>query len=228
MKINNLDYDAKLLLSLYAEFYNKYYDYNDNQKKDNTLIRYLEMEHIVFLVPEFRICRPNYSFSWNGYCPYSVKLEEDLEQLDKKKKEILLFYKGYEEKRKINCNLSYYERLHELFSEYLYAGQIENMERSFYLLKDDVNDEKSANLMASILYARDKMMLCGDPDLKSTLEFLDKYAKTEVDYNLAQKIWKYLGVLGIIETQYYQPIKNSNVLTRKKNTLSHLNLTLNR
>ena len=216
MKINNLDYNERLLLSLYAEFYYKYYDYYDNQKKDNTLIRYLEMQHLAFLIPEFGIYRPEYSFSWNGYCPYSIKLEEDLGKLDKKKKEILLFYKDYEEVRNFNRDIGYHERLRGLFSRYLLDRQIDNMEGAFYLLKDDVNDEKSANLMASILYAKDKMMLCGNPDLKSILEFLDKYAKTEIDYNLAQKIWKYLGVLGIIETQYYQPIKNSKILTRER------------
>ena len=216
MAMIDLNYNESLLLQLYAEFYNKYYDYNDNQKKDNTLIRYLEMQHLAFLVTKLGIYYPDYSFSWNGHCPYSVKFEEDLVKLDKKSKNILLFYKDYEKVKNFNYNHSYYKQLHKLFSNYLSVEQIENMEKSFYLLKDDVNDEKSANLMASILYAKDKMMLCGNPDLKSILEFLDKYAKTEIDYNLAQKIWKYLGVLGIIETQYYQPIKNSKILTRER------------
>lgn len=206
----NLDFSKEMLLALYKETYLKNYNFANEKlmlgkiKKEHQNVMYM-----IYLIQKM-LNRSDYDFIWYFNGPYSLKLHEELKEVDKIPRKINNFYISYQfqewdSKKYIGCmnkninRQSFYilkrQRLMKYFNFFESRILAENLPliTNFYL-QYEVQD------LASVLYLATTIHPSCDVE-----KIIDKYnilVDTKRSRQVIFKAWDYLDNLNLLyETQ---------------------------
>jgi len=185
-----LSFDEKLLLALYLEFFNEEYEINNQNLTNHT-----KMQNLCYLLQILDINDFDFGFVWSHHGPHSPAFEILLNKIDNKDNQIEGFYEFYNDERN-KSYINYKDQLQYLLRDYLSSSQIEKVNFACYLLQDILKEYKGSELLTSVIFLT-KSVLIND-NLSLVIKELEK-CRFDIDYDLIQKIWKDITLLGIIE-----------------------------
>ena len=182
-----LNYDEKVMLALYAEIYNRSYDYTNDKTFDGYKVTHLEMQKACLILG---LIVNNYfkDYNWTKYGPISMECEQKISFLEAKEMEIDKFYQAFQENRN--------DVLNKLFVPDI-ARNLNNASIIFNALSFDTdNDFECIELMAAYVYLANK-------DEEMTFYTADKMYSEQHEENLSflmrQRIWKELSAFGLVK-----------------------------
>lgn len=194
----NLKFEEERCLALYLEFFNRCYNINDERKCDvapnrSLLVRHIEAQNIDFFLQSLGI-HSDYGYTWNWKGPYSPGFQIVLNSLDKKGEAISKFYDSYNKDRSRGWNINYRDQLQDLLENYLYRSEVAKISKASFVLEDILQQEQGSQYLADIIYIG-KTVMPGS-DLPTILEELNSRG-VNLNPEIAEAIWKGLGILGI-------------------------------
>ena len=204
-----MTYKEKLLLSLYLEMFDKYYDVSDKRIDKGVFLRHTEMQNLSFLVQNLGIKQLHYSFVFDSVGPISPTLQAHLLETDAKEESIFDYYKSYTVMRN-DWYSDYQSQLNYILSKFLSSDQIYSILHARYALKGVLEKDGGSQALADLVYVTKYVL----PN--RTFPVVTNYLESQgycFDLNLLEEIWHSMALLGL------RPIasvsKDFN-LTRKK------------
>ena len=198
-----LNYDEKVMLALYAEIYNKSFDYTNDKDIEDYKITHLEMQKACLILG---LIVNNYfnDYKWTKYGPISMECEQKISFLETKENEIDDFYQAFQENR--------IDILNKLFASDV-ARNLNNASIIFNALSFDAdNDFECIELMAAYVYLANK-------NEEISFYTADKMYSEQHEENLSflmrQRIWKELSAFGLVKE-----LPRRLIITKKVNKRS--------
>lgn len=215
----NLYYDERFMLALYLEYFGREYNVHDERELklrflSNELMRYVEMENVVFLVNQMGVKVGDYDFSYN-IGPYSPGLLKDLYVLDKKEDLIDEFYEDYNETRE-KCYATYEIQLERLLSDYCEEDATRKIAVSSYALQEFLHRKNGSIIIGMMIYLY-KTIYSYSSKGTIQIELINRFQNMGIDvvadWGLLDRIWKELSTLGIIKKEPKSSIRREKTLT---------------
>ena len=143
-------YEEKRLLTLYRYMLRKEYDVEFRDVYDNSmeLLNHVEMQNAIYLAYNL-LWTEEYGFVWDKFGPKSPNLETNLNQLDKKNKQIIDYYEDFDD------NIYSMDTIKKL-TEFYETSKIKTLEKFTKLTKDILATPKGIELLADLTFIVDK------------------------------------------------------------------------
>ena len=221
----DLNFDEKTMLNLYRLLYGDAYNLDNNEKVDLgrlSLIRHRKMQDAIYFLQQFNCGGKQRVFTIDWYIPYSVSLDLDLNNLEKKQEAIqqynLKFGKSLSKLiRKINDVPTFEEYLDYFLKGYFEAPEINKLKKIIPMFRKLKLDFKGMDTLCKMIYVINNN-LPGVNNFNEINEFMEKDEYYKGNIELKHKLWKFLYLVGLRKidkkfiNEQYVPSGDSEVI----------------
>ncbi len=187
-----LKFNQEQMLALYYELYDECYNIKDAKRER-------KMQNCCYFFQHFSAFDGSYCFTRNLGI-FSPSLQRQINDLNKKEKEILKFYQNYLEKSNEHY-FNYSEQLKAVLNGLVMEEVIPNLALDIYMVKNIVKTELGMDILCAMLYIIE-IRHPGLNDFNKVNEILEEDGYDN-NLELKENIWQTLKFLGLskIEAQ---------------------------
>ncbi len=192
LKTQKLGYTPRKMLALYNEYLSELYNpLSKNIQEDGEKTIHLKMQSLIYLVDYLLNKRESLKFDLTNNLKSDV-IANNLTDIDSKSKAVFDFYQEY--------NTNGDATLANLFS----TNEIKTIDYSSYFLENILIKKDAIEIISTLLYI---YLHFNTQDFESTYQILKEKTPNLANEELAQSLWKCLGLLKLVPIHITRTLK---------------------
>ena len=219
----DLNFDEKTMLNLYRLLYGEAYDLDDNESINLgqlSLIRKRKMQDAIYFLQQFNCGGKKRFFIFDFHIPYSLSLDMDLDNLEKKKEVVQQFNLEFGKLiRKINDVPTFEKYLDYFLIGYFEASEINKLKIIIPMFRKLKLDYKGMDTLCKMIYVINNN-LPGVNNFNEINTFMEKDEYYKGNMGLKLKLWNFIYLVGLIKidkkyiNEQYGLLGDSEVIAR--------------